>query len=479
MVTRRSRSSNSQHTPDMGTNHDAVRGVITSGHGHSPYGSRSSSRAAAPRAAASSGDNQPPRVASSGSVARPSRAPLPDDGAQVNRAASFARTSSGSARPSVRSGNPTSTTALTSRPSSEAAQYSRSSGNYGNGSRNEGGKSGKRKSVNEPKKRMSKGTKIGIVVLIVLLAILIGGGFGFYKFIGSVNDELAGGKSEEELLAIQDSLVPLSAGYSEPFYVLLIGSDARSNENIGQRSDTNIVVRVDPSSNTATMISIPRDTKIVYKGSTMKFNAAYAYDGAAGPIRAASNLLDIEISHYAEVNFESLIDLVDVLGGVEVDVPQRINDSKAGDIVIEEGLQTLDGEAALVFARSRAYADGDFARASNQRLLIEAIVTKVLSMPVEEIPGVVQAAAKCVSTDMTASDIFSLAMAFIDDDGEITIYSTMVPSSLTMINEVSYVVADQAGLRKVMEAVEAGEDPSTVETSGITSSSLDKKKEEQ
>lgn len=478
MTTRRPRSNNPQHTPRAGAGSSAPRSVDASAYSRSAYGSRGSSRVAASglgsqqaRSTVPNGNSRPPRAVQPNGSTRPSHASTQPSGAQV------VPPPSALARPSVGAKHPTGTTAMAPRSSSEAAQYSRNSSNYGNGGRNGGGKNGKRKSVNQPKKRMSKGTKISIIVLLVLLAVLIGGVIGFYKFISSVNNELAGGKSEEELLAIQDSLVARE-DLNEPFYVLLIGSDARSNENIGERSDTNIVVRVDPTTNTATMISIPRDTKIVYKGSTMKFNAAYAYDGAAGPIRAASDLLDIEISHYAEVNFESLIDLVDVLGGVEVDVPKRIDDWKAGDVVIEAGPQTLNGEAALVFARSRAYADGDFARASNQRLLIESIVNKVLSMPVEEIPGVVQAAAKCVSTDMTASDIFSLAMAFVDDDGDITIYSSMVPSSLTMINEVSYVVADQSGLRKVMEAVEAGEDPSLVETSGITSSSLDKKKEE-
>lgn len=364
--------------------------------------------------------------------------------------------------------------------SADAAQYSRNSGNYGHGGSRGSGNSKKgvsRRSTKPPRKKMSKGTKIGIITLLILLAILGGSVFGFYKFVGSVNDELVSGKTEEEMLAIQDSLITRTE--NNPFYVLLIGSDARSNDaEMGQRSDVAIAVRIDPSSNKLSMISIPRDTKIVYKGSTMKFNAAYAYDGAAGSIRAASELLGVEFSHYAEVDFETLVDLVDAVGGVEVDVPKRINDSKAGNVVIEEGLQTLDGEAALVFARSRAYADGDFARSSNQRLLVEALINKVLTLPVDEIPGVVQSAAKCVTTDLTTSDIFSLAMAFLDEDGDVTIYSSMVPSSLTMINEVSYVVTDQTGLNAMMEVVEAGGDPSTVETYGITSSSLDAKSEE-
>ena len=456
MVTRRSRSNNN-------LNNQGPSAVNGGAHGSGRPGSNRASREAA----------DPVRSASARpAVSRQSTAPR-----SVSRQdPSTHRVAANPARP----GLPAQTTALAPRQSAETAQYSRNSGNYGNGGNGVGSsKSGvTRRSTKPPRKRMSKGTKIGVTVLLVLSLLLGGGVFAFYKFISSVNDELVGGKSEEEIMAIQDSLVARE-DLTDPFYVLLLGSDERAGDaSMGSRADTCIVVRVDCASNQATMISIPRDTKIVYKGSTMKFNAAYAYDGAAGSIRAASDLLDIDISHYAEVNFETLVQLVDAVGGVEVDVPKRINDWMAGDVVIEEGLQTLDGEAALVFARSRAYADGDFARSSNQRLLIEALVTKVLSLPVDQIPGVIQSAAKCVTTDMTASDIFSLAMEFIDEDGEVTIYSSMVPSGLTMINGVSYVVTDQAGLNKMMEVVEAGGDPSTVETSGITSSSLEKKNNE-
>ena len=120
----------------------------------------------------------------------------------------------------------------------------------------------------------------------------------------------------------------------------------------------------------------------------------------------------MKISHYAEVNFEKIVQLIDAVGGIEVDVPELIDDPDAGDVVIEEGLQTLDGEAALTFARSRSYADGDFTRTSNQRLLVEALINKVLQTPVNELPGVIQSAAECVTTDLTATEIIDLAMRF-------------------------------------------------------------------
>lgn len=322
-------------------------------------------------------------------------------------------------------------------------------------------------------RKANRGKKIAIGIACSLLAVLVVGGVAFASFVKKIDNELSGNKSDEEIAAI-NAVLSDRPNNSDPFYMLLLGSDARADsEEMGARADTSIVARVDPKKNTVTLISIPRDTLIYIDGDgPYKFNAAYSFRGTAGAIEAASELLDVEISHYAEVGFESLVDLVDAVGGVEVDVPARINDPNAGDIVIEKGLQTLDGEAALVFARSRAYADGDFTRTSNQRLLIEALASKVLTMPIDQMPTVVQEAAKCVTTDMSITEIVSLALEFADDDGELTIYSTMVPSTVDMIDGISYVITDETGLKKMMEVVEQGGDPNSVDTYGATGSSL-------
>ena len=321
-------------------------------------------------------------------------------------------------------------------------------------------------------RKSGRGKKIAVGVLCSLLVVLIGCGAAFAMFVNKVDQELSGNKTAEEQEAIQGALAD-RANSTDPFYMLLLGSDEREGDDeMGARSDTAIVARIDPKHNQVTLISIPRDTKIVYKGSTIKFNAAYFYGGTAGSITAASELLGVPISHYAEVSFDSLTNLVDAVGGVEVDVPKRINDRDAGSVVIEEGLQTLDGEAALVFARSRAYADGDFTRTSNQRLLIEALASKVLSLPVDQMPGVIESAAQSVTTDLSLTGILSLAMEFVDDDGELTIYSIMVPSTFDSDSSSTYVIAEKDGLRKMMEIVEQGGDPNSVETYGATGSML-------
>ena len=312
------------------------------------------------------------------------------------------------------------------------------------------------------KKRKGKTPKIVAGALCVVLLLLAGGGTAFAVYMNSINDALKSDKSKEEQQAIADTLAPVR-NYTEPFYMLLIGSDAREgSDEDGQRSDTNILVRVDPTNCVVTMLSIPRDTKVEIDGyGTNKFNAAYNFGGAASTIREAGQLCGVDISHYAEVKFGDLIALVDVIGGVEVDVPERIDDPDAGPVVIEAGPQILNGEAALTFARSRAYADGDFTRTSNQRLLIEALVKKVISMPVTDLPGLIQKAAECVATDLSVNQIFDLASQF-KDIGKLVVYSGMVPSTTAMIGDVSYVLADKTLLATVMSSVEKGQDPSLV-----------------
>ena len=344
-----------------------------------------------------------------------------------------------------------------SNPSS-TSQYSRSNPHY-----------------QKKNRKGSRGKKIAIAVVLAVLVVFVGAGTAAALWVNSVNDTLTKGqKSATELDEINDVLVKTTS-FDEPFYMMLIGSDARADdESMGARSDTNIVVRVDPTTNSATLVSIPRDTMINIDGyGYCKFNAAYSYGGAALAIKEASELLGVNISHYAEVDFDSLIGLVDTVGGVDVTVDQRINDPDADGsvigqkkIIIEAGEQHMDGETALVFARSRAYVDGDFTRTANQRKLIAALAEKILSMPLAKLPGIVQTAAGSITTDMSVTDLYSLATQF-QDGGELTMTSCMVPSITGMYKSASYVFCDENALATMMQTIEAGGDAS--EITGTTS----------
>lgn len=331
-----------------------------------------------------------------------------------------------------------------------------------------------------PKKPLSTRAKrlIAVGVAVVVLA-LVGASIAVASYLATVNQQLnQGEKTVEEVEEIEQALAHHS-DFTEPFYLLLIGSDARPEDpSMGARSDTNILARVDPVADQVTLVSIPRDTKITIPGhGTCKFNAAYAYGGVPGVIRATNELLGVEVSHYAEVNFDKLIDLVDALGGVDVEVDVRIDDVKADyntydrHNVIEPGLQHLDGSHALTFARSRAFPDGDFTRTAHQRTLIMAIVNQALELSPAQLPGVVEAAASCVTTDLTLTQILDLALQFRDEGG-LTIYSAMLPSFTQSIGGVSYVINDAEATAEMMALVEAGEDPSEI-VSTKTAASVD------
>ncbi|WP_165174031.1 LCP family protein [Adlercreutzia sp. ZJ242] len=336
-----------------------------------------------------------------------------------------------------------------------------------------GGKGGAQYSRKNPgyshaaQKRTGRGKKIALCVLAAVLVVALGSASAFAVYLNSVNTKLKQGtKTSDEIIAIDDVLRPTSS-FDKPFYMMLIGSDMRENsDEMGARSDTNILVRVDPSNDQVTMVSIPRDTKIELAGyGTSKFNAIYNFEGAAGVISEAKKLLGVDIAYYAEVNFGKLVDLVDAVGGVDVEVEELIDDPDADrpesgrHIVLQEGFQHLGGEEALVFARSRAYVDGDFTRTANQRKLIEAIVDKVLSAPITSLPGIIEKASDCVTTNLSITDIIALAQQF-KSDGGLTIYSDMVPSWTQTIDGISYVINDAEATKEMMAVVEAGEDPS-------------------
>lgn len=328
-----------------------------------------------------------------------------------------------------------------------ASQYSRNSANY------------------HSKSKGSSKAKTAIVVVIFVALIAAVAGLAYYVIKQTEKDTVNADlhKLDDVTMEAIDNALTGSTSFEEPFTILLLGSDARSDDpDMGARTDTNILVRVDPFTNTISMMSIPRDTMIEIPGvGTAKFNAAYSYGGPSGTIQAVTNLTGIVPDHYAEINFEGLVDLIDAIGGIDVYVDERIDDPDAGPYVIEEGEQHLDGTLALEFSRSRAYADGDYTRQRNQRKVIDAIIHKGLEAPATDLAGLIQASTKFLTTDsaMDFDFIFSLAeLIRHNNDYPVTIYSANIPSYTDMIDGVSYVIADDAGVAEMCRIFMEGGD---------------------
>lgn len=252
---------------------------------------------------------------------------------------------------------------------------------------------------------------------------------------------------------------------SDPYYMLLLGTDGRPGET-EYRADSIILARVDPANKRVTLLSIPRDTYVTWKGTQMKINAVHFYDGAAGMVQIVNQLCGVKIAHYAEVNFDGLAGITDAVGGVTVDVDQYMRDTEnfSGVTELYAGRQTLNGQQALFYTRCRyAFADSDYTRMRHQRTFIKALLAQVLSSgdPVK-IASIINATADMVVTDLSVADAISLASQMIGLRADTGIYTAYVPSAPETIGDQSYVIADDDKLAKMMEIIDRGGNPSSL-----------------
>ncbi|MFP4435892.1 MAG: LCP family protein [Chloroflexaceae bacterium] len=218
----------------------------------------------------------------------------------------------------------------------------------------------------------------------------------------------------------------------EPFNVLLVGVDERDDPDEGVRSDTLIVVHVDPVERWAGMLSIPRDSVVqIPRLGQQKINAAYTYGyanadmlygsgtapAAAGGALAAEtveNFLGLEIDYISQVDFHGFEMIVDTLGGITVDVPHPLLDPEYPTedfgyerIYIPAGLQVLDGQTALRYARSR-HSDSDFDRSRRQQQVLKAMLRDVRQRGLLDqatlLPELVNDLEQTVATTLPLSD---------------------------------------------------------------------------
>ncbi len=207
--------------------------------------------------------------------------------------------------------------------------------------------------------------------------------------------------------------------------ILLLGVDRRPGESGPTRTDTMIVVTLDPESLTAGMLSIPRDLWVEVPGfGEHRINTAhflgdrYSYPGggAALAMRTVEYNLGVPIHYYARINFQGFRDIVDTLGGVTVEVPREIIDTQYPTddygyttIRIPAGLQHMDGDVALRYVRTR-HGSSDFDRVLRQQQVLLAMRERALRLDIlPRLPDLIRTMGYTASTDMTPTDILALA----------------------------------------------------------------------
>lgn len=207
---------------------------------------------------------------------------------------------------------------------------------------------------------------------------------------------------------------------SKPFNILISGNDSFGSLDENSRSDVDMLVTINPVTSTILLTSIPRDSYVkevcndyacnygVYDKLT--HTGIYGVDTTKDTIE---NLLDIDINYVYRVNFTSMIDIVDALGGVDVTVPKGMAVSKfytnSNLEGVHEGENHLDGKRALAYSRERkAYLDGDLQRARNQQQVLQAMFKKATSPDIiKNYTSLLKALIGAFDTNMTTKEITS------------------------------------------------------------------------
>ena len=299
-------------------------------------------------------------------------------------------------------------------------------------------------------------------VIAVIAVALIGAGAAF-AYVNVLSGNFRSGLGDTSKYLVKTSL-------TQPFYMLLMGTDGSAERDESgdfgdsYRTDSIMLARIDPVNKKVTLVSLHRDTMIDYgdEYGVNKLNAAHVFGGPELSVKTVSKLAGVDISHYAEINFDGFREIVDALGGVEVDVPMTIDDEDAGGH-LDAGLQTLNGDQALILCRARhAYDEigpGDEYRAANQRLVMAAIAKKLLSADVATMASTVQTLSKYVTTDLGVTDIIGLAQNMQGLDPSTDIYSAMEPTTSKYVDGVWYEVNNTEEWKAMMKRVDAGLSP--------------------
>ena len=293
------------------------------------------------------------------------------------------------------------------------------------------------------------------IILILMLAAF--GAWGGHTFV-SQNLPEQNNKAELPITSQEDKKEKKAL---DPINILIIGCDEREGE-IQARSDVIIVATLRPEDKKVAMFSIPRDTYVPIKGHGQdKLNHAMAFGGVNLVKDTVERFLDMDIDYTVKINFDGFINVVDALGGVTVNVEQRMY-KPLESIDLYPGEQTLMGKDALAFVRWRGDGTGDYGRIGRQQEFMNALVEKLKTMSLGQALDLVGAVMDSVSTDMSVKDMATYGYKFLGiSSGDLQTYSFV--GDPIMIDGVSYVKPNEKAIKRIVDYMQNGE-PATEET---------------
>lgn len=246
--------------------------------------------------------------------------------------------------------------------------------------------------------------------------------------------------------------------------LLLVGADERPEFGDKGRSDTMILFFVNQRTKKAALLSIPRDLRVhIPDHGTNKINAAFALGGVELVRETIEQEIGVQIDGYAQANFQGFVEIVDQLGGVEIDVPDvegrgrgmNYDDNADGlHIHLKPGLQTLDGEEAIGFVRYRK-GDSDFKRSERQQQFLKAMAEQKLKLRnALDLAKVVPTALDAIETDMGFRKGVDLARVVREVRPDSLLMTSLQPYLRdTKIGGIYYVTISESSINRVLDEI--------------------------
>ncbi|GGB59675.1 LytR family transcriptional regulator [Virgibacillus dakarensis] len=315
------------------------------------------------------------------------------------------------------------------------------------------------------RKKTKRWKKRILLILLILFIIIVGGlGYLFFHAYNAAKNSYQDLDRPGEKSALRDMDVTIG---KDPISILLMGVETYATGGENGRADTQIVVTLNPHTNTMTMTTIPRDTQVdlpaegagQYAG-IHKINAAYTYGSITGyggnkfTVETVEQLLNIPIDEYVAVDFEGFRDIVDALGGVTVNIKEGFwekniyNDNKK--IYFKKGPAKLNGEEALAFVRMRKRAVNNvYSRDERQRQFIQAAINEAVSVgTIFKLGEISDILGKDVETSLTPTEIYALQKVYSSIDAS-AIKTYTIEGSDQTTNGGSYFIPTDEGLAEV------------------------------
>jgi len=307
-----------------------------------------------------------------------------------------------------------------------------------------------RVSMQKQKNSRRRWLVLSILAMVVLLtSALAGMWFASTSLFQKVPKINLKNKQQEELLYASDKATVLIMGVDEREGNAAMGEDPDSG-----RSDTLMVAVLDPHTNQASLLSVPRDTRVRVKGLGWdKINAAYAYGGDTLTRSTVERFLGTPMDHYVLVNTRNFPKIIDALGGVEIDVEQRMKyedpyDDDGGLFInLYPGLQHMDGKTAVTYVRYRD-EEGDIGRIRRQQKFMAALMQRITSPGIiPRLPNIIREVMSSVKTDLSFRQIMELAGSLKNarDNG---LRTAVIDGKPAEIDGVDYWIPDISDVRE-------------------------------